>query len=396
MARFDAKKIHLRTKDLFHQRWCKDHLTPLWKKWLLEKHFPIITLSFLMKKEQEREPYLPHTCPFLFFPSMHPLLLWIESFLREIDVKCPLVPLVYFSGPESSGKTHLLHTIARSYNTLGMKTMLSSTQSFMQHFTQALRHQTMEAFRATYRSCDVFLLDDVHILDKQRATQEELFHTCNHFQLANRPIFLAGREHLPEGIDLRILSRIEGGMSIPLRPSSDEEVRTIIDAKSSFLGLQFEPQTHFLFQENGKPSLRLFDSYLTKAYQKKARPTSYVHSRTTVEMESTSSEQSKRGPSSRVSNKNPTKNPTTILDLVAEYFQISRKDLIKTTKERSLTMPRAVAIYLCRSLLSLSLSTIAKLFHRHHSTIIDAMKKGPTMPSFQRHVVVLEKKWEEL
>ena len=61
---------------------------------------------------------------------------------------------------------------------------------------------------------------------------------------------------------------------------------------------------------------------------------------------------------------------------VAEYFNVRVTDLRSKKRERNISLPRQVAMYLCKELTNLSLEDIGKSFGgRDHSTVIHAQKK---------------------
>ena len=67
---------------------------------------------------------------------------------------------------------------------------------------------------------------------------------------------------------------------------------------------------------------------------------------------------------------------STILSVVAEYFEISVADLKGTERARAVTHARQIAMYLCRELTDESLPTIGKGFGgRDHTTVMHANKK---------------------
>ncbi|WP_353067486.1 helix-turn-helix domain-containing protein [Arcanobacterium hippocoleae] len=60
----------------------------------------------------------------------------------------------------------------------------------------------------------------------------------------------------------------------------------------------------------------------------------------------------------------------------ASYFNISLEDLKSPVRTRSFTMPRHIAMYLCREMTDYSLPKIAELFDRRdHTTVLNALRK---------------------
>ena len=65
-----------------------------------------------------------------------------------------------------------------------------------------------------------------------------------------------------------------------------------------------------------------------------------------------------------------------IQKFVADYYRLKLVDLKSRNNSKSVAMPRQIAMYLCKSLTSASLSEIGKSFGgKHHSTVIHSIRK---------------------
>jgi chromosomal replication initiator protein len=65
-----------------------------------------------------------------------------------------------------------------------------------------------------------------------------------------------------------------------------------------------------------------------------------------------------------------------IQKFVADYFQLKVNDLKARSNSKSITMPRQVAMYLCKTLTQASLPEIGRSFGgKHHSTVIHSINK---------------------
>jgi len=66
-----------------------------------------------------------------------------------------------------------------------------------------------------------------------------------------------------------------------------------------------------------------------------------------------------------------------IIDVVLEFYKISREDLLGSKRKKSIVIPRQICVYLLRKYTDLSLKEIAEIMRRKdHSTIIHAIKKN--------------------
>lgn len=68
--------------------------------------------------------------------------------------------------------------------------------------------------------------------------------------------------------------------------------------------------------------------------------------------------------------------PETIIDYVAKYYKISKKDILGKGRQKEVVLARHIAIYLIRDQINIPLQQIGRFFgNRDHSTILNAIKK---------------------
>ncbi len=138
-------------------------------------------------------------------------------------------PLV-FAGPTGVGKTHLLHAIGHELAG-GPDAVVAclSAQQLIDELVEAIDGERVDAWRTRYRRATAFLLDDAHLLVGKERTQEELFHLFNElFESQRQLVFtMAGVPHEVEGLDDRLISRLEGGLVVNVA-SPDRELRRAI------------------------------------------------------------------------------------------------------------------------------------------------------------------------
>src|SRR5262249_54103320 len=89
-------------------------------------------------------------------------------------------PLFIYSG-SGMGKTHLMQAVGRALldNYATLRVIYTSSERFVNEMVTCIRLDRMTQFHSYYRSADVLLMDDVHVLGGKERTQEEFFHTFN-------------------------------------------------------------------------------------------------------------------------------------------------------------------------------------------------------------------------
>ena len=82
---------------------------------------------------------------------------------------------------------------------------------------------------------------------------------------------------------------------------------------------------------------------------------------------------------------------------VSDVFGVAHKDIVGKSRKMEIVQARQVAMYLCRSLLDTSLSSIGISFGgRDHTTVIHAIKtieqKGPQNANLDKTIKSIEEK----
>jgi chromosomal replication initiator protein DnaA len=135
-------------------------------------------------------------------------------------------PLVIV-GKSGLGKTHLLNAIGLALaRKKGAIVACLSTQAFVDELIAAIDGNRVDWWRARYRRCTALLLDDIQLLAGKQRTQEELFNLFNQFLDAERQLVFTAPAHpnTLEGLEERIISRLEGGLVAEVG-EPDKEVR---------------------------------------------------------------------------------------------------------------------------------------------------------------------------
>src|SRR5262245_9799053 len=148
-------------------------------------------------------------------------------------------PLV-IHGPVGTGKTHLLEGIyaALRRRRPDFRVLYVSAEDFTNRFVTALRFGKQASFRKYFRTCDVFLLDDLHFLAKKRASQEEFLHTFDALLADGRQVVLTNDCHprLNDDFGPELLDRLLGGAIWGLQPPDVETRLALLRGKSTLNG----------------------------------------------------------------------------------------------------------------------------------------------------------------
>ena len=270
-------------------------------------------------------------------------------------------PLFVYGG-SGLGKTHLLHAIANQVLARApqVRVRYVPTEHFVNEFINCVRHQRMAHFRQTYRSVELLLLDDVHVLAGKEGTQEEFFHTFNALHEAGHQIVLTSDTSPAsiQGLEERLRSRFIWGLVADIQPPDLETKCAIIHEKAHAEGFDLPDEVVLFIARRVKENVRELEGYLNRVI---------IYCTLTgiaATVESTRTALSALLPDERQVT------PAEVIRFVAHHYGIRVADLKGRDNRRSVAFPRQVAMYLIRELLNLSYPEIAKLFAKHHSTVM--------------------------
>jgi chromosomal replication initiator protein len=279
--------------------------------------------------------------------------------------KCPFNPLFFF-GPSSSGKTHLLMGLAHALQEMGQKVFYVQAKSFTEHVVQAIRLGQMQEFRKAYREIDVLIIDDIHQLARKNATQEEFFHTFNNLHTLSRLIILSSDAPAKELSDIepRLISRFEWGIALGLDSPSSAKAIEILKYKAKHLQLDLSPNViDFLAKR--------FASLKAAVEALHAIALRCPHQLDLSHIEMTLSDLLQKESVSQLTSDK-------VIKETAVYFGITPQDLTGESQIREFAKPRQIAMFLCRKLLNIPYQGIGRLFQRDHSTVMSSVKQIET------------------
>ena len=284
-------------------------------------------------------------------------------------------PLFIYGGA-GLGKTHLLHAIGHHVRRLypSAVTRYVSSEQFMNEFIMGIREEKMPAFRQRYREADVLLVDDIQFLARGEQTQEEFFHTFNALYNDGRQIAITS-DRTPNQIaslEDRLRSRFEWGLITDVQPPDLETRVAILQKKAHAEGFVVANDALEYIAQRVQNNIRELEGRLT-------RVVAYASLQNVpVTLELAQDVLRPLLPSDAIGDI-----PSDlIIKETADYYTLTRNDLLGPSRSRPLVTARQVAMYLCRELTPLSLPKIGDAFGgRDHTTVMHANDKIKTLMS---------------
>jgi chromosomal replication initiator protein len=278
-------------------------------------------------------------------------------------------PLFLYGGV-GLGKTHLMHAIGHyilSQNPAS-RVLYVSSEKFTNELINAIKDDRNEEFRGKYRNIDVLLIDDIQFIGGKERTQEEFFHTFNALYEANKQIIISSDRPPKEITTLedRLRSRFEWGLTADIQ-SPDLETRIAILQKKAQTENLFIPNEVLVFiADKVVSNIRELEGALNRviAYS------SLTETEISVELCAEALKEILSASNAKVIDS------AHIIDTVSRYFDLRPEEFKSQKRNRNISFPRQIAMYLCRDLVGLSLPRIGDEFGgRDHTTVIHAIDK---------------------
>ena len=276
---------------------------------------------------------------------------------------------LFIYGAAGLGKTHLLHATGQAAAANHINVICTSAEQFTNEFVTALREKTTEEFRNKYRNIGMLLIDDIHFISGKEQTEESFFHTFNELHNTNRQIVITSDcpPRMMPLLEERLRSRFEWGLIVDVQPPDYETRLAILQSKARNNGVNIDIQVIELIAREAQNNVRVLEGSLNRvvAYSKLLGVSPDVD----IAARALENVAGKEYLASDIT-------PLSIIDAVAECFQITRDELVGRKRDKDTTLARRLAMYLIRQETNCSLAQIGQeLGNRDAATITSACKK---------------------
>ncbi|UCD23270.1 MAG: chromosomal replication initiator protein DnaA [Gemmatimonadota bacterium] len=286
---------------------------------------------------------------------------------------------LFIYGATGLGKTHLMQAVAHAVlerNPDNHVTYMGAEQ-FINDVIESIHGRKMPEFRRRYREgVDIFLVDDVHFLEGKEMTQEEFFHTFNALHEAGKQIVLTSDRPPKEipGLESRLVSRFEWGMVADIgQPDLEHRIAILRKkAEQDHLELTIPDDVLRFIAEHVRTSVRELEGCIIKLLLF----ASLKHREVSIELAREAlADKIQHAPGvSEAQSGMPSVDR--VQEVVARRWGVTPEGLRSKARTKTLTVPRQVAMYLARDLLSMQLVEIGQAFGgRDHSTVIHSLDK---------------------
>jgi chromosomal replication initiator protein len=289
--------------------------------------------------------------------------------VAEAPGKTTFNPLVIYGGT-GLGKTHLLQAIghfAQTEGTADQVVYMTSEEFTTQYINHVVEKKDSTSFYKKFLSVDLLLIDDIHFLGGKPGTQKEFFRIFNKLLSEKKQIILSSDRSPDKITDMmeHIINRFMGGLITDIQPPVLETRMAILRKKAEIDGLNLPGEVIQYIAGHITSNVRELEGILIKLIAS----SSFTGKDITIEV-------AKEICGDVISRKDQRVSVLFIQQKVGEAFDISPNQLTAHTRKRDVSLPRSVAMYLCKKWTKQSLRTIGLDFGgRDYSTVIHACKK---------------------
>ena len=276
-------------------------------------------------------------------------------------------PLFIYGGV-GLGKTHLMHAVGNAIKGRSDRARVAYVHSerFVSDMVKALQHNTINDFKAAYRSLDALLIDDIQFFANKDRSQEEFFHTFNALFEGQQQIILTCDRYPKEvdGLEERLKSRFGWGLAVAIEPPELETCVAILMSKAAVIGAELSEEVAFFIAKRIRSNVRELEGALRRVVAN----SQFTGRAITLEFAKESLRDLLALQDRLVTIEN-------IQKTVAEYYKIRMADLLSKRRSRSIARPRQLAMALAKELTSHSLPEIGDAFGgRDHTTVMHACR----------------------
>jgi chromosomal replication initiator protein len=276
---------------------------------------------------------------------------------------------LFIHGGVGLGKTHLLHAIGHTIhkNHRRLKIHCITTEGFINDIVDNLKKKSMDKMKRYYRSLDVLLVDDIQFLQSRLNFEEEFCNTFESLIQQNKQIVITS-DKPPSELKLseRMVARMEWGLVAHVGMPDLETRVAILQHKAELRGIRLPHKIALFIAEHIFHNVRQLEGAINRlsAFSR------LINKEVTEDIvENTLGELFQQHPLKRVSVEN-------ILKCVSAIFEVRISDLKGTSRTKDVALPRQVAMYLAKELMTDSLMKLASAFGgKTHSTLLHAWKK---------------------
>ena len=276
---------------------------------------------------------------------------------------------LFVYGATGLGKTHLVQAIGNELLVHNPQANIRyiHAEKFVTDVVQAYQHKAFDAFKRSYHTLDLLLIDDIQFFGGKSRTQEEFFYAFNALIENGKQVVITSDRFPKEiaNIDDRLISRFGWGLTVSVEPPELEMRVAILIKKAESEGIPLDEEVAFFIAKHIRSNVRELEGGLKR-----------VLAYTRFNNVPISVPAAKEALKDLLAVLNRQISIDNIQKTVADYYKIKVSEMYSKKRVRSLARPRQVAMALAKELTPMSLPEIGEAFGgRDHTTVLHACRK---------------------
>ncbi len=276
---------------------------------------------------------------------------------------------MFLYGGVGLGKTHLIHAIGNHLlkEKPNARIRYIHAEQYVSDVVRAYQQKAFDRFKRYYHSLDLLLIDDIQFFSGKSRTQEEFFYAFEALSSNKSQVIITSDTYPKEmaGIDDRLISRFDSGLTVATEPPELEMRVAILMKKAASEGIPMGEDIAFFVAKHLRSNVRELEGALRKIL-------AFVrfHGReVTIEV-------ARAALKDLLSIQNRQISVENIQKAVADFYSIKVVDMYSKKRPANIARPRQIAMFMAKELTQKSLPAIGELFGgRDHTTVLHAVRK---------------------
>jgi chromosomal replication initiator protein len=294
----------------------------------------------------------------------------LRTAIEQVQVAPGRFTPLLVTGPNGSGKTHLVEGLVSKFRQAGRTTrraVVITAEQFTNSFVDGVRGSGLPVFRRNYRDLDLLAVDDIQFLAGKRATLAEFHYTVEHLVRGGKQVVLTADRPVHELCALmgEHGSRIAGGLVCQLAWPDETARLKIVHRLARERGVSLEPDAASFIAGSFPGDARKLSGAINRVLAMGgglARP---------IEIQAV-----RLATADLCGLQDHHSTLASIEQTVCESLGVTGSDLRSTRRTRRVSSARMLAMWLSRQHTPSALSEIGDHFGgRSHSTVLAAQKR---------------------
>ena len=283
---------------------------------------------------------------------------------------------LFIYGNSGLGKTHLLNAIGNFVlNSNSQKTVYyTSGLDFVEKVVNSIQNKSIDQLKKELYDIDVLLMDDIQFLAGKEKSHEIFFSLFNELVNNRKQIVITSDRHPTEikGLEERLISRFSSGLSVGLDSPEFETAVAILRLKISNQvsdDVIIDDDVISYLASNFSKDVRSLEGCIKRLLFYSIQFSNRDHIDMALALEPFKGQVETPAEGQEIS-------AGLVMRIVADYYGLTKQQLISKTRTSNIANARQIAMYLCRFIIDMPFVRIGEEFgNRDHSTVMSACRK---------------------